>query len=130
MYFQPETIPQKYRHSCAQKGIVEGQSELSDLTGVNPGLWHATHEGGARNGVLTAIEDFLREHKDEYKFFRVREDFGLGIMYRRKNSTDDFRFLTVECKGLAHTVFGWLKRFTKVRFPSAFSLAKSLLGRT
>src|ERR1039457_6819312 len=31
MYFQPETIPQKYRHSCAQKGIVEGQSELSDL---------------------------------------------------------------------------------------------------
>jgi hypothetical protein len=130
MYYQPETIPQEYRHGCARKGMVAGQSELSDRSKFNSGLWNATHEGGARNGVLTAIEDFLGEHKDEYKFFRVREQFGLGIMYRRKDSADDFRFLTVECKGLAHGVFAWPKRFTKAHFPSVFYLAKSLLGRT
>lgn len=130
MYYQPELIPDEYRHCCAQKGVVEGQSELSDLTGANSRLWNATHEGGARNGVLTAIEDFLCEHKNEYKFFRIREQFGLGIMYRRKNFTDDFRFLALEFKGLTHTIFAWPKRSAKAHFPSVFSLAKSLLGRT
>ena len=56
-------------------------------------MWNATHEGGPHNGVLTAIEDFLREHKDEYEFFRVRGDSGLGIMYRRNNFTEDLKFL-------------------------------------
>jgi len=92
-------------------------------------LWNATHEGGERNGVLTAIEDFLREHKDEYGFFRMRGGYGLGIMYRRKYFTDDFKFFTVECRGFAYNVFTWLKRFIKVHFPSANSLAKSLLER-
>jgi predicted O-methyltransferase YrrM len=114
MYYQPEMIPREHRHNCAQKGIVRGQSELSDRSEFNSVLWNATHEGGTHNGVLTAIEDFLREHKDEYKFFRVREEFGLGIMYRRKNFIDDLKFLTVDCKGVACNVLTWAKRFTRV----------------
>jgi hypothetical protein len=81
--------------------------------GFFPEYRKATCEGGARNGVLTAIEDFLREHKDEYEFFRVRGDFGLGIMYRRENFTEDLKFLTVKRKGIAYNVFTWPKRFTK-----------------
>lgn len=140
MYYQPEMIPREHRHSCAQKGIVRGQSELSDRSEFYSKLWNATHEGGTHNGVLTAIEDFLCEHKGEYEFFRIRGDFGLGIMYRRKNFNDDLKFWTVRCKGVVYNVFTiarsavsssylWLKRFTKVHFPSAFTLAKSLLGR-
>ena len=129
MYYQPEMIPSEYRHSWEQKGVVRGRRELTDRGGFCPAYCKATCEGGARNGVLTAIEDFLREHKDEYKFFRVRGDFGLGIMYHRKNFREDLKFLTVECQGVAYNVFTWPKRFTKVHFPSAFSLAKSLFGR-
>ena len=33
MYYQPETIPQEHRHNCAQKGIMWGQSELSEHGG-------------------------------------------------------------------------------------------------
>jgi hypothetical protein len=128
MYYQPETIPQEYRHSCAQKGIVRGQSELSEHNGFNPGLWNASHEGGTRNGVLPAIEDFLCEHKGEYEFFRVRADSGLGIMYRRNNFVDDLMFSSVKCKGVACNVFTWPKRFMKDHFPSAVSLTRSLLG--
>lgn len=113
MYFQPEMIPSEHLHSWEQKGIVQGQSELSDRGGFWPEYRKATSEGGARNGVLTAIEDFLREHKDEYDFFRVGGEFGLGIMYRRENSTEDLKFLTVKRKGLAYNVFTWPKRFTK-----------------
>ena len=130
MYYQPEMIPEEHRHSCAKKGIVRGQSELSDRNGINSVVWNATHEGGTHNGVLAAIEDFLREHEDEYKFLRVREEFGLGIMYRRKNFVDDLKFLPVDCKVVARNVFFSGKRFTKVHLPSVFSLAKSLLRRT
>jgi len=129
MYYQPEIIPQEHRHNCAQKGIVWGQSELSERGGFNSGFWNATHEGGTHNGVLTAIEDFLREHKGEYEFFRVRADSGLGIMYRRNNFTDDLKFWTVKCKGITYNVSTWPRRFTKDHFPSVVSLAKSLFMR-
>jgi Methyltransferase domain len=130
MYYQPEMIPQEHRHSCAQKGIVRGQSELSERSDFNSGLWNATHEGGPHNGVLPAIEDFLCEHKGEYDFFRVRAEFGLGIMYRRNNFIGDLGFSSVKCRGVAHNAFSWPKRFIRDRFPSAVSLAKSVLGRT
>jgi predicted O-methyltransferase YrrM len=130
MYYQPEMIPPEHRHDCAKKGILRGQSELSDRSEVNSVVWNATHEGGAHNGVLTAIEDFLHEHKGEYGFFQVREEFGLGIMYPRRSFIDDLRFLTVQCKVVACNVFTSAKRFTQAYFPSAFSLAKSLLSRT
>jgi len=113
MYYQPEMIPSEHLHSWEQKSIVQGQRELSDRGGFFPEYRKATCEGGARNGVLTAIEDFLREHKDEYEFFRVRGDFGLGIMYRRENFTEDLKFLTVRRKGIAYNVFTWPKRFAK-----------------
>jgi hypothetical protein len=68
-------------------------------------------------------------YKGEYEFFRVHADVGLGIMYRRNHFIDDLKFSTVKCKGLAYNLFTWPKRFTKDHFPSAVSLAKSLLGR-
>jgi len=129
MYYQPEMIPSEHRHDWARKGVVQGQRELSDRGGFGPELAKAKCEGGPRNGVLTAIEDFLREHKGEYEFFCVRGGYGLGVMYRRENLTNDLGFLTVKCKGVAHNVFTWSKEFTKVHFPSAISLAKLLLKR-
>jgi hypothetical protein len=107
------------------KGIAPGQSQLSDRGKINSELWNATQEGGTHNGVLTDIEDFLCEHQGKFKFFRIRGYFGLGTMYRRKNFTDDLKFATVKCKGVAFT---WSKRFTKAHFPSAVSLAKSVWG--
>jgi hypothetical protein len=42
----------------------------------------ATHEGGPRNGVLTAVEDFLKAHKD-YALFKVMGVFGLAVLVRK-----------------------------------------------
>jgi hypothetical protein len=100
---------------------------LSDTGGLFPAYRKATLEGGARNGVLTAIEDFLSEHDAEYDFFRVRGNFGLGIMYRRESPADRRTFRSVANKGRAYNVVTWPKRFTKVNFPSVFYAAKSLL---
>jgi hypothetical protein len=125
LYYQPETIPPEHRHGCAQKGIVRGQNGLSDQSEYNSGLWNATHEGGPHNGVLTAIEDFLHEHKGEYEFFRLRGNFGLGIMYRRNSFVDDLKFTALRWKTFA----GGSKHFIKVRLAFALARTKSLLRR-
>ena len=127
MYYQPEMVPPEHRHPWAQKGVIRGHGELSDTGGLFRDYQKATLEGGTRNGVLTAIEDFLAEHDAEYDFFRVRGNFGLGIMYRRESLADRRTFRSVANKGRAYNVVTWPKRFTKVYFPSLFYAAKSLL---
>jgi hypothetical protein len=129
MYYQPEMIPSEHRQSWEQKGIVRGQGGLSEAGGYFSGIQKAAHEGGAHNGVLTAIEDFVHEHGAEYNFFSVSGKSGLGIMHRRKSFTDDLTFLTVEGKGLAYNIFVWTGRFTKAYFSSTFSTARSFLKR-
>jgi len=132
MYYQPEMIPRTHRHSYDQKGIVRGQSELSDRSGFNSALCNAAHEGGAHNGVLTAIEDFLHDRRvnRDYRLYCVREGYGLGVMQRSGKLKDDLIFLSLQCKGTSYHIAHWSKRFIKLHFPRAFSMAKSLLGRT
>ncbi len=113
MYYQPELIPAEHRHSWA-------------FDEVFPEIRAASHEGGTHNGVLTAIEDFMREHKGGYKFFRIREEFGLGVMYRRNDCADDFKFFMLKCKGNAYNGFIGLKEFGRAHLPSAFSLGRLL----
>lgn len=44
----------------------------------------ATHTGGARNGVMTAVDDFLAEALragKEYGFAEIPAVFGLGVLF-------------------------------------------------
>jgi predicted O-methyltransferase YrrM len=60
-YFAPEAIPAEHRHPHRRGGLVPGQSALVDGGGPFAQFLHAEHEGGPRNGVRTALEDFLAE---------------------------------------------------------------------
>ena len=96
MYYQPETIPTQYRLRFERKGIFRGQSALADSGGTNWQFCNAIRAGGPRNGVLTAIEDFLAEHPSEYQFCRIRFQDGLGILQSRSNHpADDRAFLSI-----------------------------------
>jgi SAM-dependent methyltransferase len=83
MYFQPEVIPAEFTHPYEKKGIIYGQSELAESGGSNAEHYNAVFEGGTRNGVLTAVEDFVKERRDEYTFFYVEEEFGLGVLFKK-----------------------------------------------
>jgi len=62
LYYAPERLPSEYLLPHAQKGMVPGVTELVDEGGLNPQFYNnALLEGGARNGVLTAVEDFIQE---------------------------------------------------------------------
>jgi hypothetical protein len=83
MYYQPDTVPAEFRHPHARRAIVEGQSQLGEANGNNSHLANAVEEGGPRNGVLTAVEDFLALHAKDYRFFPVKMEFGLGVLQLR-----------------------------------------------
>ena len=99
MYYQPEAIPIQFQHKWEQQGVVRGQDQLS-ADGRFGDLKIATHEGGAKNGVLTAIEDFLKEHEGKYRFFRVPVGGGLGVLLYRDSHRGDLSYFSLLCKGL------------------------------
>jgi hypothetical protein len=88
MYYDPERIPAEYRQPYARKGIVPGRSRLSEDAVANAQHDNALSEGGPRNGVLAAIEDFVRESGDDYVFFRLNLESGLGVLSKRTRSGD------------------------------------------
>ena len=85
-YYAPRTIPENGRlpHSY-EKGREPGQSELVDVGGFHGAFEFAVAEaeGGDRNGVLTAVEDFLGEHP-ELEYRQVEAVFGVGYVFPRE----------------------------------------------
>ena len=59
--------------------MVYGQSALA-AGEMNDDLLNARHEGGPRNGVLTAIEDFMDSTRRDLEFLAVPGPSGLGLL--------------------------------------------------
>lgn len=87
MYYAPERIPAEWLHPYSHEGgAFLGQSKLNANRGFR-GMGNfafAIHEGGPRNGVLTAVEDFLAQHRTEARplaFANIPAVFGLGVLF-------------------------------------------------
>jgi hypothetical protein len=78
-YYAPERIPEEHRQPLAENVfIVPGDPGVTE--GGMPFACVAAREGGPRNGILTAIEDFLADHGD-VRFASVPAFFGLGFLW-------------------------------------------------
>ncbi|MCZ8519174.1 MULTISPECIES: class I SAM-dependent methyltransferase [Paenibacillus] len=88
LYYFPETVPPAFRHPYARLGIVRGLSSLVPEGGVNAGSYHALHEFGPRNGVMTAVEDFLAETKLAISFHSTPYHHGLGLLAPKDKKFD------------------------------------------
>lgn len=80
MYYDPSRIPAEYRqpYASAEEGITL-QGPVS-MTGFLKGPYWARQEGGPRNGVLTAVEDFLQQNPDQYHWVYIPGMLGLGVL--------------------------------------------------
>jgi hypothetical protein len=78
-YYTPEDVPSEWRQPCAFKGLVRGSDALAEEGGLNRHVCNALHEGGPRNGVLTALEDFLAEPGREYTSVVLDLYVGLAV---------------------------------------------------
>ncbi len=85
-YYAPEQIPEEFRQPLISDVHLTPWSEGSEDTGI-PYLHVAARDGGPRNGVLTAIEDFLESRAvgggqgDDLRFARVPAFFGFAAMW-------------------------------------------------
>lgn len=81
-YYAPEALPAGAVHAYSwDHGSVPGRSEAQAGGFRGAGEFAiALHEGGERNGVRTAIEDFVAAHA-ERRFIAVPSIFGLGVVY-------------------------------------------------
>jgi methyltransferase family protein len=80
-YSAPDRIPEEHRQPLAhdvalapwEPGVAEAGLSFE---------WAAEREGGPRNGLLTALEDFVAG-RDELRLAVVPAFFGLGVLWQR-----------------------------------------------
>ena len=84
LYYDPATIPAEHRQPYARRGISPTESELLPEGGINAHLCNAVREGGPRNGVLTAVEDYLDETAEPFAMARIPAVYGLAILLPQK----------------------------------------------
>jgi cephalosporin hydroxylase len=80
LYYDPDTIPEEFRQTWHRAGMQPGRSGLVMVGGLNPTLANAAREGGERNGVMTALDDFIAEHDRPLRRVVVPIYFGLAIV--------------------------------------------------
>ena len=89
MYYAPDALAKDAVHPHSfTRGVVLDDSELAPAGHGfrSRGSYAiALHEGGARNGVLTAIEDVLAGHPDA-QLLTTPLVFGLGVIAHRSSS--------------------------------------------
>jgi hypothetical protein len=86
-YYTPERIPAEYRHPHSfEAGAILDHPALVEGRGFR-GMGQfafANLAGGPRNGVMTAIDDFLAEalrEGREFGFAEIPAVFGLGVLF-------------------------------------------------
>lgn len=118
MYYQPDCIPAAYVKPYAKRGIQRGRSLPLTDGGFNSGHHNAVEEFGPRNGVLTAVEDYLRQSRQEYYFIKDFREFGFGILMRQSKENNWRRALSLQ-----------LEVFRQRRIdPTLGQLSTSILG--
>jgi cephalosporin hydroxylase/SAM-dependent methyltransferase len=80
LYYVPHRIPDEHRQPYARRGLEPGRSELLERGGLNPHLANAVEEGGPRNGVMTALDDFVAEYDGSLRVVVLPLYFGLAIV--------------------------------------------------
>lgn len=85
-YYDPDDIPGDRRHPYDHAlGAVPDEPLLQPVGGFRGegAFAYALEEGGERNGVLTAVEDFLAD-RDDLELRRIPVIFGVGVVFARE----------------------------------------------
>lgn len=81
-YFDAEQIPAEVRHPVIGDGAGIFPGDRGSRPDGLPYPRSAAREGGSRNGVLTAVEEFVQRH-DGLRLAVLPAFFGLGVAWHR-----------------------------------------------
>ena len=88
LYYNPSNIPKEYLNPYEKLGILPGKDELVKH-GLNYNSNNAIYENTPKNGVCTAVEDFIKESNINLNFKKINAYHGLGILYQEKKITTE-----------------------------------------
>ena len=121
LYYNPDNIPPEYRHPYKKSAMFPGINELVEI-GLNSTLNNAIYENTQKNGVLTAIEDFLDETSLDLSFYKLNVFYGFGLICS-KNLFDEETILKIFYES---DVIGFLENtFLRVRFSNEKTIQKN-----
>jgi len=80
-YPDQSMVPEKSRQSSRTGGVVPGGKTPLPSVGFNMMAVHAETEGGPRNGVLTAIEDFIDSSTTSLAKLQLEGFHGITLVY-------------------------------------------------
>jgi hypothetical protein len=105
LYYDPKTIPEGYRQPYAREGIAFGKSRLVGNRGMNLQMCNALQEGGPRNGVMTAVEDYLAQSSIDWHMVYIPLYFGLCILAPKQRLVSN-QALAEQIQHLEHQLQG------------------------
>lgn len=123
LYYNPETIPDKFRKPYKQKGVLPGSAELLEEGGLNQYLNNSIYENDLQSGVLTAIEDFIKETEQSIELFKLPGLSGLGILvpYQFKEHNTKFRTF-LETLDMGQPINNYIENIESIRIQTELSL--------
>ncbi|MEL7671257.1 glycosyltransferase [Methanobacterium sp.] len=89
LYYSPENIPAVYRQPYKKLGMYPGQTNLKEQGGLNNHLYNSIYENNPKNGILTAIEDFISESELELSFKVINAFHGLCILFPKNDEMEN-----------------------------------------
>lgn len=88
LYYDPDNLPDEFRQPYSKMGMYPNEPKLREKGGLNIGLNNAILENTPKNGVLTALEDFIKESNLKLSLKIVNAFFGLGILFQSDENTE------------------------------------------
>lgn len=79
-YHYPDHIPELFRKPYRRKGLLVGIRQLAQRGGLYAQTFNAETPFGEKNGVMTAIEDFMKTAAEPLLFKKLDGMGGLGIL--------------------------------------------------
>jgi hypothetical protein len=122
LYYNPSAIPAEHRQLYQKRGLRPGSEQLAAQGGLNAHLYNAIDENTPRNGVLTAIEDFMNQSGQALELVRVPGFHGLGILVaRERREQNESLAKLLAAIDLAPTMRQYVERLESARLRLAFS---------
>jgi hypothetical protein len=90
-YYDPSSIPDEFLLPNSSSVGVDLNDMVHSGSGFrsNGKFFIALRAGGERNGVLTAIEDFIKMWSGDFDLYLIPAVFGLGVLVSRTHPASD-----------------------------------------
>lgn len=128
MYHNPALIPEAERQPNERRGILVDGSDLAEYGHGAGKIFHACHEGGPKNGVLTAVEDALQTVNPAPRLVLVPGFHGLGIIApERTKKTDPQLWSFLDLLTVSEPMLAQIRAIEEQRITACYNYEREAL---